>query len=340
MQLESSVSRSILQDRWHRQVSYMRISLIEHCNYACTYCMPAEGWTKISSKALLSFDEIVEIIEVMAMRGLQKIRFTGGEPLLRKRLYQLIAAVKQIPGIQTIALTTNGHLLSKQIEGLLEAGLTQLNVSLDTFNHADFKKITRGGELNQVLDGIRHAQECGLNQIKLNAVLSSDIPQNGVKWLAFCLASWQRDCIPRFIETMPMGSGFIQDHLVQNQQILAHLQNHLTLIKASRHSTTQGPATYWQVSHGRYRGHKVGFINPMSDDGFCHTCNRIRLSATGQLRACLADDRSVDLKTPLRMGLHGPALIPFIESALYGKKVSHAMRLGSFPQTPMTHVGG
>ena len=341
MQLNvQQVKESQLQDRFQRRVTYMRISVIEHCNYACTYCMPAQGWEKKASKELLSFDEIIEIIEIMSQRGLRKVRITGGEPLLRKNLPELIARIKQIPYIQHIALTTNGHLLAAHASRLIQAGLNQLNVSVDTFDAQAFHHVTRGGDLQQVICGIKMAQSYGITPIKVNAVLTTDIEQNLDQWIDFCQQAWRLNCIPRWIEVMPMGNGLLQQKHVDNQKVLQKLTPYFHLQPVSSSMGIYGPASYWQVTQGPYAGQQVGFINPMSDDGFCSTCNRIRLSATGQLRACLADDRSVDLRSILRMGLHGPALIPFIESALYGKDNAHHMHLGTFPQTPMTHVGG
>ena len=333
-----------LNDRWSRSVSYLRVSVTDRCNYHCTYCAPAEGWSPSPRRALLSFEELYEVISVMAQLGVERVRFTGGEPLLRKGLSSLIERVSQLSQIREIAITTNGHLLSKMSATLYDAGVRRLNISLDTFDEDDFERVTKGGCLSTVLRGIDEAHRVGFEDLQVNAVLSPDLPQNPDRWRAYTERCWAQGLTPRWIEVMPIGQLDAQLGGVSNLLVRRSLREALQLSPMPSTSTnpqlSRGPAQYLYMTQGPYRGHRVGFIDPMSDDGFCSTCNRARLTALGGLRACLADDREVDLKEPLRLGLHGPALIPFIEEALYGKRPTHLMTSDFLPSSIMMGIGG
>lgn len=330
-----------LQDRWQRHVSYLRVSVTDRCNYACTYCAPLEGWTASTRSELLSIEELYEIISVMVNMGVERVRFTGGEPLLRRGLTELIRRVSALEGVREIALTTNAHLLERFALELYQAGLRRLNVSLDTFDDHLFKQITRGGNLQQVLQGLKKAKDVGFEEIQINAVLTPELPQNPSTWTSFVQRCWKEGWTPRWIELMPIGALKSQQTSLSNELVRTALTKTLQLQpNPQRSPLKRGPAQYYISKTSQHFNDKVGFIDPLSDDGFCAHCNRARLTARGGLRACLADDHEIDLKEPLRAGLHGPALRPFIEEALYGKKPQHLMAQGLPPLSIMTSLGG
>lgn len=344
-----------LSDRWSRTVSYLRVSVTDRCNYACTYCAPLEGWQASARAELLSLEELFEVIAVMVGMGVRRVRFTGGEPLLRKGLTGLMRRVRNLEGVEELALTTNAHLLDRFAPELYDAGVRRLNVSLDTFDEDDFKRVTRGGDLKAVLRGLKRAQEVGFQDIQINAVLSPDLPQTPTHWSAFVERCWAEGVTPRWIELMPIGDLQSQrDPRAVSNVVVREALTPLLELRAPASSTPtvlntpsstpstppRGPARYL-VSHAQgSAGARVGFIDPLSDDGFCASCNRARLTAKGGLRACLADDHEIDLKGPLRAGLHGPALRPFIEEAFYGKRPAHLMGEGLPPLSVMTALGG
>lgn len=345
-QLEPRDPQPQLQDRWQRSVSYLRVSVTDRCNYACTYCAPPEGWSASQRAELLSLEELFELIAVMVSMGVERVRFTGGEPLLRRGLTDLIRRTSALSGIRELALTTNAHLLDRFADELYEAGLRRLNVSLDTFDERRFKEITRGGDLTRVLKGLKRAQEVGFKDIQINAVLTPELPQSPEVWERFVRRCWAEGWTPRWIELMPIGGLESQRLTVSNELVRASLIAPLQLREPLPASSLlpsalqRGPARYLSSSAPQTSGDRVGFIDPLSDDGFCASCNRARLTAKGGLRACLADDHEVDLKAPLRAGLHGPALRPFIEEALYGKRPQHLMTSGLPPLSVMTSLGG
>lgn len=332
-----------LFDRYARKLTYLRVSVTDRCNYLCTYCAPAEGWNASERSELLKFEEIFELIKVMAWRGVKRVRFTGGEPLLRKNLCELIARVSALPEIDEIAITTNGHLLERFALPLYEAGVRRLNVSLDTFDEGDFERITRGGDLKRVLSGIERAKEVGFSDIVLNAVLTPELEQTPTRWRMLCEEAWTRGLTPRWIEMMPIGGQVVPP--IEVKDVIEALVSERGLAiepqeSCSLNNTQRGPARYYELTSGPYRGQRIGLISPMSDPHFCDTCNRARLTARGGLRACLADDSEVDLKSPLRLGLTGPALFPFIEEAFHHKRPQHLMNHGAPPLSIMTGLGG
>jgi cyclic pyranopterin phosphate synthase len=337
------------EDRWQRKITYLRLSLTDRCNYRCAYCMPEEGFEKSEQEELLSFEELTRLIDILVRAfGIQKLRFTGGEPLVRAQMISLVDRIAQMPGIKELAMTTNGHLLDRFAIPLYQAGLRKLNVSIDSFDPIKFEKITRGGDLKQVLKGIKLAQSVGFQEIKINCVVLPEINEN--EWLDFCYLAWDLSLMPRFIELMPIGDLPYQAQTIPNTLVLQQLSHDLKLspIEYIEPTNTQdlhknhllGPANYLMVTEGKYQGKLVGFINPLSDDGFCGRCNRIRLSAKGGLRACLADDREVDLKLALRNQWPEHLIIALIEEAVFGKKPKHLMNEKRPPLEIMTRIGG
>ncbi len=334
------------EDRWQRKITYLRLSLTDRCNYRCAYCMPEEGFEKSDQEELLSFEELHRLISVLAQYfGIKKVRLTGGEPLVRAQIVQLVEKLAGIAGIEEIAMTSNGHLLDRFALPLYQAGLRGLNVSIDSFDPKRFEEITRGGSLTQVLKGIDCAQKVGFQKIKINCVVLPKINEN--EWVDFCFKAWDLSLTPRFIELMPIGDLPYQAQTIPNTIVLAQITQALSIMPVSKDQQLEqslpailGPAQYFTVTQGKYQGKTFGLINPLSDDGFCGTCNRIRLNAKGGLRACLADDREVDLKLALRNHWPDHLLNALIEEAVFAKKPKHLMNEKLPPLEIMTRIGG
>ncbi len=338
-----------LEDRWQRKINYLRLSLTDRCNYRCAYCMPEDGFEKSQQESLLSFEEIYRLLKLLAKEyGVRKVRLTGGEPLVRAQMIRLVEMISTIKEIQILALTTNGHLLESFAKSLYTNGVRRLNVSIDTFDPKKFEDITRGGDLGTVLKGIQTAQAEGFKDIQINAVVLPKINEN--EWHLLCTESWDRQLTPRLIELMPIGDLPFQAMPISNQKVLEDLKTYFDLkpISASQLNISLphtpplilGPAQYFEVQSGKYQGHRLGLINPLSDDGFCATCNRVRLTAQGGLRACLADDREVDLKLALRHNWPDHLLKALIEEGIFGKKPKHLMNEQMPPLSIMTKIGG
>jgi cyclic pyranopterin phosphate synthase len=336
------VLNDALTDRFRRRIRYLRVSVTDRCNYRCAYCMPAEGWAKVPRDDVLSLEELATIIGVFADLGVERVRLTGGEPLVRRDLDRLVAAVAAHPGVREVALTTNGHLLERQAEPLWAAGLRGLNVSVDTLDPERFARITRGGDLGQVLRGIEAAKSAGFRGIKVNAVAVRGFNDHELADLAeHC---WRTDVVPRFIELMPIGDLGFQgpEHVLPTAEILGLLARRFPLAPDERPGdVVRGPARYHVVTEGPWAGRKVGLISPMTDDGFCATCNRARLTARGGLRACLANDDEVSVLQAVRSGAPRDALVELITQAVQGKLVAHRMRDPAIvTRSGMTGIGG
>ena len=332
-----------LTDRSRRKIKYLRVSVTDRCNYRCTYCMPAEGFAASPRAEVLTLEEIATFVRLMAELGVERVRLTGGEPLVRRGVVQLARWIAETPGIREVAMTTNGHLLDRHAAGLWQAGLRVLNVSVDTFDRDRFAAITRGGDLDRVVAGLHAATAAGFTDIRINAVAIRGV--NDGELAAIAERCWAEGWTPRFIELMPIGGlGFQSEaRRIETAEILAELTARLPLRHLGRPGgeVPRGPAEYWVVTDGPAAGREVGIISPMSDDGFCAACNRARLTARGGLRACLADDREVSILQTLRSGAPREALIALIREAVEGKRPAH--RMGSpitVPLSVMTGLGG
>ncbi|MCA9546656.1 MAG: GTP 3',8-cyclase MoaA, partial [Myxococcales bacterium] len=305
-----------------------------------TYCMPAEGWPLIERTGLLSLEELARVIRVFAGLGVERVRLTGGEPLVRRGVVDLVREIAQTPGIQQVAMTTNAHLLARHAQGLWDAGLRGLNVSLDTFDPERFATITRGGDVAKVIEGIQAAQAVGFTDIKINAVALDRL--NGDDAPALVEGCWANGWLPRFIEVMPIGSLVEQrrDRLT-SEQVFDRISRVHPLRWLERTNTPNGPARYAVVTEGPEAGQRVGFISPMSDHGFCSTCNRVRLTARGGFRPCLADDHEVSLLQAIRDGATDESLAGLIRQGLAGKLEAHHLRTPTrAPVSTMTGIGG
>lgn len=333
----------VLSDRSQRQIRYLRVSITDRCNYRCSYCMPEEGWAPTARENLLTLEETARFVEVMAELGVRRVRITGGEPLVRKGAVHLVEQIARIPSIEQVVMTTNGHLLDVFAAELWRAGLRGLNVSIDTFDPSRFASITRGGDLGRVLRGLDAAMAVGFESIKINAVAIRGVNDGELAEIA--QRSWAQGWLPRFIELMPIGAlGFQSERRrLTTADILAELRQSLPLEPEVRAcgGLPQGPADYWVVTDGPSAGRRVGIISPMSDDGFCSTCNRARLTARGGLRACLADDREVSILQAVRTDAPRSELVELIREAVTGKRPSHRMTSDyTVPLTVMTGIGG
>ncbi len=335
-----------LTDRSRRTIRYLRVSVTDRCNYRCSYCMPEEGFAQTRREELLTLEESAAFVRIMAGLGVERVRITGGEPLVRKGVVQLVRWIAETPGIREVAMTTNGHLLERHAESLYAAGLRVLNVSLDTFDRGRFAEITRGGDLDRVLAGLAAAGRVGFENIRINAVGIRGVNDGELADIA--RRCWAEGWLPRFIELMPIGGlGFQSEtRRLTTDAMLAELRESLPLRHRGRPrgDLPRGPAEYWVVTAGPSAGREVGLISPMSDDGFCAACNRARLTARGGLRACLADDSEVSILQAMRSGAPHDAIVDRVRAAVLGKRPAHRMSDAAaeitVPLAVMTGIGG
>ncbi len=302
-----------MQDQFGRKLEYLRLSVTDRCNLRCHYCMPEGGIFKHEHHHMLRHEDYVSIVEAMAALGVKKVRLTGGEPLVRKGLNTLISEIHNVKGIEEVTLTTNGLLLEEQAETLMRAGVSRLNVSIDSLNPQTYYNITRGGDLKAVLRGIEKAHDIGMRPIKINVVLIKGENEHEVD--AFLNAL--NPCFEvRFIELMPIGeaASWSKDKFIDLQ---AFFQARTDLVPAYKHGDG-GPCRYYQhVQTGRY----VGIINALSEH-FCDTCNRLRVTSEGLLKTCLHDAREVDLRPFLK---DQDALKHVITNAVLSKPKEHQL---------------
>lgn len=319
-----------LTDPFGRLHDYMRISVTDRCNLRCIYCMPAEGMEFQPQDEILSYEEIAAVVESLAPAGLRKIRLTGGEPLVRKDLEKLVAMLSAIPGIEDISLTTNGMMLPAKAELLKEAGLSRVNISLDSLRQDRFSMITRGGEVSRVLKGIEAAQAAGLSPIKLNVVLMKGINDDEIK--DFISLTLNRPLNVRFIEYMPIGSA--SDSWRQTYLPLE------TVLEACAEAGWETEEADMPSGNGPSQNRRIvgakgtfGLIHPVSDH-FCDNCNRLRLTADGNIKACLywADEY------PVRPLVGDPESIrSLFRQALGNKPHNHEMAL-ALEQKAQSHT--
>ena len=336
-----------LTDLQGRRIDYLRVSVTDRCNYRCTYCMPEDGVEHASRGDVLSFEELVALVQVFAALGVRRVRITGGEPTVRKNLVTLVGMVAAIDGIDDIALSTNGHSLAELAVPLLKAGLQRLNVSVDSLVPKRFARITRRGDLSQVLAGLMAAKAAGFKSIKLNAVAINGFNDDEVASL--CDFAWSHGFVPRFIEQMPMMKGdlFVPGRLMTAAQVRqALLASHAgsELVPDAATALGAGPARYWRLQQDNRNEalpvRRLGLISPITEH-FCDTCNRVRLSAAGVLHTCLAHDGSVDLRAALHRG--GPVAVKTaIVAAVAAKPPSHLFQLNGTggPRKSMVQIGG
>jgi len=308
---------TLLNDRFNRNINYLRISITDRCNLQCTYCNPHNLVPKLTHEGILSYEELLRIIRVAVRLGISKIRITGGEPLVRKGVYHFLKEIVAIEGIKDVSLTTNGVLLKDNIRKIKQAGIKRINVSLDSLNRRNFEKITRRDLFSQVWEGIESARSEGLEPIKLNVVAIRG--QNDHEFQDIARLSFDYPFHIRFIEYMPVGDAtFNKSHQILTPEIKKRLRNIGKLIRIPN-LINDGPARRY-----RFKGAigEIGFISAISRH-FCHDCNRLRLTASGALRACLLSDRQTDIKGPLRSGCSDLELARVFMHAIYLKPTGH-----------------
>jgi cyclic pyranopterin phosphate synthase len=288
-----------------RYVRTLRISVTDHCNFRCIYCMPEEGVTYLPREEVLTYEEMVEIARAAISHGIRNFKLTGGEPLLRKDLTALVRMLRELPGCGEISLTTNGLLLEQFAEPLRAAGVERITVSLDTLDPDRFRSITRTGDLSRVWRGIAIAEACGLGPAKINVVVMRD--HNLDELVDFARLTLSSARTIRFIEFMPLGkSKLLMDdgQFVSYQEIRGLIEDELGILRPAAKDVGSGPARVFQLPDAPGR---IGFIHAMSAP-FCSTCNRLRLTPEGQLRSCLFDGGEVDVRPFVRPSTDVPAL--------------------------------
>jgi cyclic pyranopterin phosphate synthase len=312
-----------LSDQFRRPITYLRISVTDRCNLRCVYCMPEAGLPWIPKAEILSYEEVVRIVEAAAAIGVRSLRLTGGEPLVRRDLPKLVKRLAAIPGIEDIALSTNGLLLAEMLDELAEAGLTRVNLSLDTLREDRFFSIARRPGLDRVLAGIDAVIARGLVPLKLNCVVMRG--QNDDELADFAALTRERELYVRFIEVMPVGENLElqRDAYVSSDEILARIAEVEELAPVEGPGGN-GPARYFAFPGARGA---VGVISPLSHD-YCEKCNRVRLTADGRLRLCLFGDNEIDLRGPVREGATQDDLIGLFQGSMLIKPERHHLRLG------------
>jgi len=307
-------------DKHNREINYLRISITDRCNLRCVYCMPKEGLSIIGHDDILKYEEMLRVISVAVKLGIVKVRVTGGEPLVRRGIVDFLASLKTIDGLKDISLTTNGILLEAFAEELFDAGIRRLNISLDSLNPEKYASITRGGNLNAVLNGIEKTHSIGFSPIKINVVVIKGSNEDEI--LDFARLSMEKPFQVRFIELMPVGNTNIDNNgkYVSNDTVIERIERFCFLdpVDGNRNKT-DGPARIFKIKGAVG---EIGFISPMSHH-FCESCNRLRLTADGHLRACLLWDEEVDLKGPLRAGCSDSDLQDLMKTAIAKKPIGH-----------------
>jgi len=324
-----------LSDSFQRPINYLRISVTDRCNLRCVYCMPAEGVSLMSHKDILSYEEIYTIVKTAAELGVNKVRLTGGEPLVRDGIPELLRMLRGIDTIDDISLTTNGTMLAQYAAELKQAGLQRVNISLDTLKANRFESITRCGKLEDTLSGIEAAKSAGLNPVKINVVVMSGI--NDDELPDFAAKTINEGWHVRFIELMPLnGDEPVVSKLVSVSDMKRRLDP-LGKMEPCRVSVGNGPAKYFYLPNATGT---IGFITPVTEH-FCYYCNRLRLTADGKLRLCLLSEEEIDLREPLRSGASSAELKSLIEEAIARKPLGHNLVEGSAHKgRPFSQVGG
>lgn len=326
-----------MQDTYQREINYLRVSVTDRCNMRCIYCMPPEGVKLISHLDILRNEEIGRLLEAATLAGIKKIRLTGGEPLIRRGLVELVAAIRDIPAIDDIALTTNGILLPEMGGELKAAGLSRVNISLDTLDPGLFRFITRKGELGQAWRGIETALELGLSPVKINTVVMRGFNDSEIRDIASLTVKYPLHV--RFIELMPVGiqDPWAVDRHMPTAEVKSVIEEGLGKLMEAGRPAGNGPAVYYRLSGA---SGTIGFISAVSDH-FCGKCNRLRLTAEGMIRPCLYSGREIDARSPLRMGTDIAGLAGLFRQAIRKKPDRHSIHQGwNDEKRSMSQIGG
>jgi cyclic pyranopterin phosphate synthase len=306
-----------LIDKCNRHLNYLRISITDRCNLRCRYCVPRELIPKLSHAEILTYEEILRVVRIATRLGISKVRITGGEPLVRKGVYHFLKQLKATAGLKDVSLTTNGVLLADNLEKIQAAGISRINISLDTLSPTKYRDVTGFDEFGRVWQGIEKAHRMGFHPIKLNIVALKGI--NDEELVELAKLSFQYPFHVRFIEYMPIGqSDFNTDSLLLAPEIKSRISamGKLIPVQTAMHD---GPAQRYKFEHAEG---EVGFIPALSQH-FCNKCNRLRLTASGQLRPCLLSDHQENLKARLRQGCSDQELADIFFKAVKHKPSDH-----------------
>lgn len=318
-----------MRDSFGREINYLRLSITDLCNLRCRYCIPEDGICKVSHNDVLRIEEIFKIAEIFVSLGVEKIRLTGGEPLVRRGVVNLVESIAKLEGVKDLAMTTNGILLKKYAKSLKNAGLNRVNISLDTLKEERFSYITRGGKLKDVLEGIEEAKKVGLEPIKLNVVLIGGFNEDEIEDFVKLTLTEYIDV--RFIELMPVGQAkeWALNNFISNGKVKEKVSGLKKVVSSDSHS----PAIYYKLPNSKGR---IGLINPISCK-FCDSCNKVRVTSQGKLKLCLHSNEEFDLKKPLRQGKD---LKEIIEKIINLKPQSHNLENGNYINKNMVQIGG
>jgi len=326
-----------LRDAHGRAITDLRVSVTDRCNFRCQYCMPAEGLPWLEREEILSFEEIERLVRLLASMGIEDVRLTGGEPLVRREFPKLVAMLARVGGLRDLSLTTNGYLLERDAAPLVEAGIGRVNVSIDSLARDRFFQITRRDSLPQVLRGLEAiAAFPQVGPIKVNAIAMRDFTEDEV--LRFCEFARSTEYQVRFIEFMPLDGdrAWTPDAVLTGGEIRQIIESRYRLEQLPREPSAT--ARVFRFADGKG---EIGFINPVSEP-FCRTCDRIRMSADGNLRTCLFSRHETDLRDPLRAGADDAELERIIRDAVWRKELKHHVNEPGFrpPPRTMSRIGG
>jgi cyclic pyranopterin phosphate synthase len=337
--LEAIPMSGPLRDSYGREIKNLRISVTDRCNFRCVYCMPAEGLAWLPRSEILSFEEITRVVRVMTSLGIDQVRLTGGEPTVRRDLPDLIRMLSDVPGLRSLSLTTNGVLLGRLAQPLAEAGLTRINVSLDSLARERFAQLTRRDQLEQVLAGLEALEKYPtIRPIKINAVAMRGFTE--VEVLDFARLARRKPYVVRWIEFMPLDADQIwrREDILTGAEIKAIIEDEFGPLVPVKTGSASETARRYTFSDGVG---EVGFINPVSEP-FCKDCDRIRLTAEGKLRTCLFSQEEMDLRAVLRSSEDDEALARAIRIAVWQKELKHYINDKRFRRTArsMSMIGG
>jgi cyclic pyranopterin phosphate synthase len=333
-----------MQDRYGHRISYLRVSITDRCNERCTYCMPHELQEWLPREEILTYEETLRLIRIAAELGVSKVRITGGEPLTRRGVLNLIRELPKLRGVRDIGVSTNGTLLAREIapgttmaRGLRDAGVRSVNISLDTLDREIYAQITGRDFHPQVLNGIAAATAAGFDQIKLNCVLMRGRNEDQlVPLIEFAAA---RNLILRFIEMMPVSTSEVLDekNFISILEAKRAIESHYGAVMPEPEFRTNGPASYYQIPG---RSQRIGFIGAMTNLHFCESCNKLRLTCDGKLRPCLGSYLEFDIMKPLRAGATDEELRQFFLDVVDRKPEQHDFRENYQQNRKMIAIGG
>ncbi|HRT27425.1 MAG TPA: GTP 3',8-cyclase MoaA [Syntrophales bacterium] len=302
-------------DRFGREINYLRVSVTDRCNLRCVYCMPEEGISVMNHDDILRYEEVLRVVRSSVGLGIVKVRVTGGEPLVRRGVIGFLSSLASLPGLKDLSLTTNGALLGSMADDIFDAGVRRINVSLDSLNSVKYTRITRGGFLGDVLGGLERARRVGFSPIKINVVTIKGLNEDEI--IDFARLTIEQPYQVRFIELMPLGQAADEheSRYISNDEVHRRISRYFELEPLERKNKTDGPARIYRLRNGTG---EIGLIGSISSH-VCRSCNRLRLTADGRLRACLFSESEIDLKRPLRNGCRDDELAGLIKGAVEEK---------------------